>query len=216
MRTISQAVEGIIQESPFLAETMAEGVANHSKIARRIKPEVEKRLLETVSESAVAMALHRLSANPRTTPYGMEFLKQLDDITVRSNLVELVFPNTADISRVEEHVFKIAKEKKDAFLNFSRGLRESLLIINQEFEEEFLGVLKNEKNLRRTNGLSAITMHLPESSLNVSGLYYPILKTIAWEGISFVEVMSIDTEFSIIFNDRDIDRAFSALKRITS
>jgi hypothetical protein len=57
---------------------------------------------------------------------------------------------------------------------------------------------------------------LPEASLDVPGMYYPILKVIAEEGISFVEVMSVRTEFSITFKDQDIDRAFSVIKRITS
>jgi hypothetical protein len=59
-------------------------------------------------------------------------------------------------------------------------------------------------------------MHLPESSLNAPGLYYPVLKALAHEGLSFVEVMSVHTEFSIIFQDSDIDRAFSIVKRLTS
>ena len=60
MRTISQVVEEILQRSPFLVEAMHEGIANNAQIARRIRPDVEKRLMEEVSEGAIAMALHRL------------------------------------------------------------------------------------------------------------------------------------------------------------
>jgi hypothetical protein len=216
MKTISQVVEGVIQRSPFLAEAMAEGLANNAQIARRIKPEVEKILLEEVSEGSIAMALHRISKSSRKISYGTQFLKQMSDITVRSNLVQFVFPDSADVSAVLERVSRIAKNKKGAFLNFSRGLHESLLIVSKEIEDEVLASFGNQKYLKRIGGLSAITMRLPEQSLNVPGLYYPILKAIAEDGISLVEVMSIGTEFSTIFADKDIDRAFSAIKRITS
>lgn len=216
MKTISQVVEGVIQRSPFLAEAIAEGLANNAQIARRIKPEVEKILLEEVSEGSIAMALHRISKTSAVVPFGTRFLKQMSDITVRSNLVQFVFPDSVDVSSVLERVSRIAKSKKGAFLNFSRGLHESLLIVSGEIEEEVIRSFGNQKYLKRIGGLSAITMRLPEQSLNVPGLYYPILKAIAEDGVSLVEVMSVGTEFSTIFADKDIDRAFSAIKRITS
>jgi len=88
--------------------------------------------------------------------------------------------------------------------------------VSKEFEDEVRSALKGQKLVSRLDNLSAITMRLPESSLSVPGMYYPILKVIAAEGISFVEVMSVRTEFSIIFDDKDVDRAFSAIKRITA
>lgn len=205
-----------MQRSPFLIETMVEGVANNAQIARKIKPDVEKRLLEKVSEASIAMALHRMSKKVRPNPYSEKLLKQMNDITVRSNLVEFVCANSDALPEILETISKSARNRIDTFLNFSRGLYESLIIVSKEFEGEVARALKGEKQTRTLGNLSAITMRLPEASLTVPGMYYPILKAIAQEGISFVEVMSVRTEFSIIFKDEDIDRAFSVLKRITS
>ncbi|OGG58337.1 hypothetical protein A2853_00255 [Candidatus Kaiserbacteria bacterium RIFCSPHIGHO2_01_FULL_55_17] len=216
MRTISQVVEEVIGQSPFLAEALAEGIANNAEIARKIKPEVEKRLLEEVSESSIAMALHRMGKARKAPQFGLTFLKHISDITVRSGLVELVFPNSFDLFPVLESLSPVTKGKKDTFVTFSHGVHESLFIINKDFADFILAAFPRGIKVQRTEGLSAITMHLPETSLNVSGLYYPILKALAFEGVSFVEIMSVDTEFSIIFRDEDIDRAFSVIKKITS
>ena len=216
MRTISQAVEEIIQRSPFLAEAMAEGVANNAQIARKIKKEVEARLYEKVSEAAIAMALHRMGKKFRRAPYSEKLIKQMNDITVRSNLVEFVYANSDSLNHVLDVLGKHMAKRKDSFLNFSHGLHESLIVVNTEFESEVERALKGEKQVEKMTGLSAITMRLPEQSLAVPGMYYPILKAIAEEGISFEEVMSVRTEFSIIFKDEYVDRAFSVLKRITS
>lgn len=216
MRTISQVVEEVIGRSPFLAEALGDGIANTAEVARRIQPDVEKRLLEEVSESSIVMALHRMSKNRGIPPFGLKFLKHIRNITVRSGLVELVFESSLNSLPALQSLSRVVKNKKDSFVNFSRGIHESLCIVNKEFEQTVLDALAKEGRVRRTEGLSVITMQLPEESLTVPGLYYPILKALAFEGISFVEIMSVDTEFSIVFRDEDIDRAFSVIKRLTS
>ena len=216
MRTISQAVEEIIQRSPFLMEAMAEGIANNAQIARRITPDVEKRRYEKVSEGAIAMALHRMAENIKRPHYGGGFLKKMSDITVRSNLVEFTFPNSSDILQALEDVSKKAYRHKDAFFNLSRGVREVLLIVSEDLAADVAAALTHIRNVERIDGLSAISMRLPEESLNVPGVYYPVLRALSMEGISLVEVVSVRTEFSIIFENKNVDRAFSVIKRITS
>lgn len=216
MRTVSQVVEEILDRSPFLAETIAEGVANNAQIARKIKKEVEGHLLEEVSEASIGMALHRLSKKSRHLPFGTRFLKQMHDIAVRSNLVGYVFSNTDNFSVLAENALAAIRNRRDGFLNFSRGLHESLLIINKDIEKEIITDLKQKKYIRRMENISAITMRLPESSLSIPGVYYPVLKALALEGISFVEVMSVNTELSVLFEDKDIERAFSIIKKLTS
>jgi hypothetical protein len=213
---VSQVVEDILQRSPFLVEAIHEGVANNAQIARRIKPDVEKRLMEEVSEGSIAMALHRLSKDIKRPLYGERFLKQMNDITVRSNLVAFALPASAELPHLLDVLTKSMHARKDTFFNFSRGLHDSLIIASREFEKDVNDVLKKEKNVKKMEGLSAITLRLPENSLNVPGVYYPILKALAMEGISFYEMMSVRTEFTIIFDEKDVDHAFSVLKRVTS
>ncbi len=216
MRTISRAVEEVIARSSFLMEAMIEGIANNAQIARRIKPDVEKRLYEEVSEAAIAMALHRMTKDIQRPHYGAGFLKKMSDITVRSNLVEFAFANSHEAQSALEMISKKAHRARDTFFNLSRGLHEVILIVNAELALDVAHALKHVPSIRRLDDLSAITMRLPEDSLNVPGVYYPILRSLAMESISFVEVMSVRTEFSIIFRDSDVDTAFSILKRITS
>jgi hypothetical protein len=215
MKTISQIVEEEIRRTPFLEEILSEGLGNTAQIARRIKESIEKRRMQNVSESAIAMALHRMEKRRNHTASGLAFLKQIRDISVRSNLVEVIYPNTTNYIGVSDAFMALAKSEKDAFVNFSRGVHESLIIVSNDLMSALPEVAQN-KQLRIQTGLSAITMHLPKTSLDVPGLYYPILKALAHEGISFVEVMSVDLEFTILFRDSDIDRAFSVIKRMTS
>ena len=216
MRTVSQVVEEILQRSPFLTEAMHEGVANNAQIARRIKPDVEKRLMEEVSEGAIAMALHRLSKDIKRPLFGERFLKHMSDITVRSNLVEFSCAASAELPELLQLLSKAAGKRKDTFFNYSRGLYESVIIVSSQFETEVDAALKGQRDVEKVSNLSAITLRLPPDSLNVPGVYHPILKALAMEGISFVEVISVRTELSIIFEEKDVERAFAVIKRLTS
>src|SRR3989344_605516 len=171
MRTVSQVVEEILQRSPFLTEAMHEGVANNAQIARRIKPDVEKRLMEEVSEGSIAMALHRLSKNIKRPLFGERFLKQMGDITVRSNLVAFACPASAELPRLMDMLSKSVPKRTDTFFNFSRGVHESLIIVSQEFERDVEAILSKETDVKKMEHLSAISLRLPESSLNVPGVY---------------------------------------------
>ncbi|MCX6820220.1 MAG: hypothetical protein NT019_03010 [Candidatus Adlerbacteria bacterium] len=216
MKTVSQATEEVLSRAPFFLEALSEGIANNAQIARKIRPAVEELLYEEVSDASVAMAVHRFAKQTKKKIYGAGFLKKLHDVTVRSNLVEFIFENSTDSSRLLEAIVKNARGKTNSFLNFSRGSSESILIVSSDLEEYALNALKNVQGFRVQKGLSAITMRLPEESLAVPGVYYPILKAIAQEGINLIEVMSVLTEFSIILEDKDINHAFSVLKRVTS
>jgi hypothetical protein len=215
MRTISQVVEEIMQRSPFLLEAIQEGIANNASVARKIKPEVENRLMEGVSAAAVAMALHRLSSEIKRPSFGERYVKKMTDITVRSNLVEFTCAASAELPHLLDALSKTAMKRAETFFNYSRGLHESLIIVSQEFEKDVEKALRHEKDMRKVSNLSAITLRLPQESLTVPGVYYPILKALAMEGISFVEVMSVRTELSILFEEKDVERAFAVIKRIT-
>ena len=214
MRSIHSVVAEILDRHPFLDEVVSEGVGNTTEIARRIQPDVEKRLYEKVTLASISMALHRLSKERTHPNSGSHYLKQLRDITVRSKIIECILPNTKNLPNIFESLLQATKGRKDVFLSISQGLHETVIMINAEYEKDLRVLCKNEKP-KILHDLSVITLQLPESSLPVPGVYYPILKALAAENISFVEILSVNTELSIAFNDTDVDKAFAVLKRIT-
>src|SRR5258708_14613168 len=130
MITIAQATEEVVSKSPFIAEVLFEDIANISSIARRIKPNIEKRLFEKVSEESIGMALHRIIKKKKPPISGIKFLKDLSNITVRSNLIEFVFPSSFDSTKVSQKVLKKIKGKNDVFFNMLSGLLESIVIVS--------------------------------------------------------------------------------------
>ena len=62
--------------------------------------------------------------------------------------------------------------------------------------------------------LSAVIIRLAPSTVQTPGVYYAILKCLAWQNINVVDVVSTATEFTIFVGSDDLDRTFAALRRL--
>ncbi|MBP6888833.1 MAG: aspartate kinase, partial [Candidatus Pacebacteria bacterium] len=90
------------------------------------------------------------------------------------------------------------------------------IIISSDFEKDTEQILRNQSKVSKIKDLSSITIKLPEETITTPGVYYPILKALAWDGLNIIEVISIGSELSILFRSNDADRAFSVIKSLTS
>src|SRR3989338_96057 len=162
MITISQVVKDIIDHSPFLAEALYEGIGNISSIARKIQPQIEEKLLEDVSEEAVAMALRRVKRKIKPSTSVLNVLKDSGNITVRSNLTEFMFLNSSDIIKIHQDALKKTESNKSTFFNISIGFSESIIVVSDEFEKDIEKILENQKGVKKVRDLSSITIKLSE------------------------------------------------------
>lgn len=89
---------------------------------------------------------------------------------------------------------------------------ETGIIINQEGKSLIKKIFSQQEIVKTIENLAAITIRLPAENLFTPGVYYFILKVLAWEKINIIEVLSTYCEFTIIVKNKDIDRAFSILK----
>jgi len=216
MKATHIIVEEIIKKSPFLEEALAEGIINLSSLSRQIKPEIDEQLQKDVQIGAIAMALKRLSPkfDPNLKIKVKKVIHKLGDITVRSKITYYTFHNSDTLIEKQSELLKKLKGKKDIFFAFSQGVYETSIILSDSEHDDVSSMFKNESLVQETIGLSSITIKLPSENANVSGIYYFILKKIAWEGINILDIISTMHEFTIIVHDDSIDRAFSILKNL--
>ena len=217
MKATHVIVEEIIKKSPFLEEALAEGIINLSSLSRQIKPEIDEELHKDVQIGAIVMALKRLSPkfDPKLKIKVKKVINKLGDITVRSKITYYTFTNSDTIIEKQAELLKKLKSKKDTFFAFSQGVYETTIILSDSEQNDVDTLFKFETLVQETSGLSSITVKLPSENADVSGIYYFILKKIAWEGINILDIISTTHEFTIIVNDESVDRAFSILKSMS-
>ncbi len=216
MITVSQAVEKVVKVKPFVVEALCEGILNNSSLARQIKPMVEKLAGKQVKMGAIVMALNRLVPQlDYSLSQNLEkLLESLGDIIVRSNLTDYTYKNSNNIFHCHTNVMQEISNQQDVFYTLVRGVFESNLVVSSTYEKLVEEHFKDEECIYKQGELSAITLKLPTSNVQVTGFYYHIMKAIAWEGINIKEVISSTNEFTVIVNDADVDRAFSILKNL--
>ncbi|MCB0380762.1 MAG: aspartate kinase, partial [Flavobacteriales bacterium] len=141
-------------------------------------------------------------------------INKLGDITVRSRITYYTFKNSETIVDRQADLLKKIKGKKDTFFAFSQGVYETTIILSDSEHDDVDSIFKNETLIQETKGLSSLTIKLPSENADVSGIYYFILKKIAWEGINILDIISTMHEFTIVVDDDSIDRAFTILKNL--
>lgn len=209
-------VEELIRNAPYLETALAEDIVNYSSLARYLKPKIEKRLLKDIREGAIIMALKRASERLKgTLPKTEEIIKMLGDITIRSNLVDYTFVNSPTLINAQNKIIEKMKDRKDIFMTISHGISQISVIASESIENEIKEIFKEETAICTLNNLSSLTIRIPLEATKMPGVLYSILKLLAWEGISLIEMISTYTELTIVLNNKDIEKAFSLVKEAT-
>lgn len=214
MRTISAVVEDYIKKKPFLQTALAQGIINLTSLSRVVKDEIEHELGKEVRNGAIVMALKRLSEDLefRATHKIVKILKNIGEITVRSNLTDYTFLNSETILAKQARLLEEVHQNQDIFYTSSRGVNEINIVVSNVLDKKVEEIFALERCTQKGTNLSSVTVKLPAENVTVPGIYYFIFQRLAWEGIVLNEVISTTNEFTIIVNDAQVDVAFKTIK----
>lgn len=213
MKTIQEAVERTIRKTPFIEEALNEKLINVSSLARIILPEVSNLLQKEVKAGAVMMAINRLSpaSELRIRKNIRRFTRALGDFIVRSDLCDFTFKNTPSLLKQVAKILSKTSENSDYFLTVSQGIFETNIVTSTNLRDSIEEFFKEETLINNVEDLASITVKLPAENLEQSGIYYFILKQLAWADIPLQEVISTTNEMTIVVKEEDINQTFSIL-----
>ncbi len=213
MDRISKVIERLINQSPFIQEAISEGLINISSLARKLNPDIANITGKEVSDSAIIMAIKRMppGTNQKIERRIKNFMADLGDLIVRSNLVKSTFNNYVGISQDQAKFLTQIKDISDNFYTVSRGVAETTIITNEQFKSQITTIFNQAQLISESSELSSITMKLPPVNSEISGVYYYLLKKLAWEGINLAEVISTTNEFTIVVDTKIVSKAFTVL-----
>jgi len=207
-------VEEYVLETPLVEQHLSLGLINLSALARHLRPRIRKALLRPVSEASIMMALKRLG--PRVaarTRAPVTRTARPSDLTLRSNLVELTYHTSDTIREKHRRLLNRSDRVEDAFVTYTQGAAEVMLMVSAGLERAVLEIFEGERLVSKVRNLSALVIRLAPSTVQTPGVYYAILKRLAWQDLNVVDVVSTSTEFTIVVSNEVVDQAFSALRR---
>jgi len=216
MLTIAQIVEKEIRQRPFLEEVMTEGLVNLSALARLIRPEIERTLGREIKEGAILMALKRYNSpfSPFLNVKLMNSLNKIGEITVRSQLSDFTYKNSDRIVEKQKSLLLLIEDKRECFYTFSQGIYETTMVISSSMSDDLENLFKDEKLVSKIDKLSSVTLRLPENNTKLIGLYYFILKKIAYHKVNIIELISTTNEFTLVVDEQDAALTFNVLKQL--
>ena len=213
MKTIQEVVEGTIRKTPFIEEALNEKLINVSSLARIILPEVSAALKKEVKVGAVMMAINRLSpaSELRIRKNIKKLALDLGDVIVRSDLCDFTFKNTPSLLKEIAKILTKSSESSDYFLTVSQGIFETNIVISKNLQPFVNEIFEKENLIANVLELASLTIKLPKENQEQSGIYYFILKQLAWADISLQEIISTTNEMTIVVKEKDINQTFAIL-----
>src|SRR3989344_2290123 len=189
MLTVPEAAEKIINRSRYLSEAISKNIINLSALARYMKPELEDMLEKKISDTAILMALNRLAPTIKPKYVYKNLFKNPPDMIVRSNLIEITATHSENLVTKYPFLLKLSGVKDNYFLTITDGVFETAIVASLDLKDKIKQILKEETITEFTN-LSSITIRLPEEAISTPGIFYFFLKSLAWEGVNVVEIIS--------------------------
>lgn len=214
MSTVTRVVEKLVREKQFIHEGLRRGIISHAGLAEEILPHVEEVLQKKVTFSAVNMAIRRCAEKLPDLRIERTIFDEHSDVTVRSNLTEIVLFKTLDVQEKLRQLYDVVDLKGGDFLTVTQGLHEVLVITNARHAEGMVRLFPPEVVRKTIPDLASITVHISPDATGVVGMFYLITRELGWESINIIDIVSTYTELTVLLSEKDTGRAFDVMKRL--
>lgn len=214
MLTVPEVTTTIIKRSRYLSEALEKDIINVSSLARYMKPEIEQVLLKEISEASIVMAIKRIKDQlPRQPRYKQIFISQ-PEMIMRSNLNLISVLNSETLYQACSKFFNSYPIQRRQFFALTEGFSETSVVVSHTLRDKMQYIFEKETVTIDLLHLSSITIQLPKDAVASPGVIYFFLKSLAWEGVNIIEIVSTSLELTLVFEEKDIDKAFTILKSL--
>lgn len=139
---------------------------------------------------------------------------EIGDLLVRSNLADFTFKNSDTLKEQQSKLMNMLNKENDSFFTICHGITETTFIVSSNHIDTINELFKDEKLTSHSKNLASVSVKLPPINSELHGIYYYLLKHLAWEGINIIEIVSTSNEFTTVVSQVDIDRAFTILMKL--
>lgn len=213
MVTVSYVTEEIVKRRPFLQEAISKGLINYAALAEALTPEIEQITKKKVKPAAVMMALRRLSDKLEKTFVNNLRFDQETDVNVRSDLFEIVLYKNKRVEKKVKELYAGLEAKNRDMLSITLGIEQINIISNKRYKQKIMSKFDKSDIVTEFGNLAGITINFSMKIAKQSGFFYLLTRSLAWENISVVEMVSTLTELTIIVKENDVTQAYDAIKK---
>ena len=213
---LSTLIQSIINNAPFIRESMDAGLINYTSLARYLQPKVQRHFDKKINTSAIVMAIARMPPSPSQSldKSLRSFMQQLGNVVVRSDIEDFSYAHSSSIQASQSRFLASIDNASQHYYSICMGMNETTIVVSKHLQSQVEAIFIDETLVVHRSNLAALGIKLPKSNQEVSGVYYTLLKQLAWQGINIVEVLSTSNEITLVVSKSDIDQVFAMVMRL--
>lgn len=212
MKQTSAAVREIVGRHPLIRRAMAARILNYSAAARAIRKEVESLVGRDAEASAIVSALARMESEDAPRVKELEIRQLL----LKSGLSDIALRrNERTITLVESTRQKTDFDAGETLIE-TLGDHEINVVTEERIAEELLRNVSEKDVLRHYERVCELCIYITENMSRVPGVFAAITLHLAANDINVLECFSTLTEFSVVVEQEDAQRAYAALQELVA
>jgi hypothetical protein len=205
MKSISKAVEEVVQSDMRVLDAIRMGIINNRKLAQQIQEEVSKTAEQNAGVSTIAVTLQRLGTRIKTESdrkYANIFkgsrLQLMDDISI------LYLKGQPRIDKPET--------KNGGFYVKVQGIGTTTVLVDDSSMDSI--EYKKDELLKRLSSLSAIVITSPREIVETPGVIAHLMMALGGANINVVEVTSSYDNTFLIVDKKDSLKAVEIVRSL--
>ena len=214
MVSISHVVKKIVEEQPLIYEGIVNNIINFPNLADQLKPKIEKELGSKVKESAIIMALRRLSEKIQSKEQVSSKFKFHSEIIMKTGLSDITLVKSPSLMKKLNKIYEAVDYEKGETLNIIQGNYEITIVVSEKHTNKIKSLLNDEKIINIEKDLVSLAMSFDKDFLYTPGILAKVTRKLHWENINIFENISTMTEVIFIVNKKDAMRAYNALQEL--
>jgi|688.fasta_scaffold144394_2 hypothetical protein len=209
MLSITDHVRNILVSQPLIEEMLGQNLLNTTQYAKQIQPQIEQKSYKKVEIGSIVTALSRLKNDIKN------FTKinfKAEDISLKFPISEISYTlSTAHISKTSK-IYEKFGGLENHFLNIVSGSSETTIFVNTKYKTEIIKAFGKKSKIVLDN-LCLINLKFNPKYFYETGITYLVLKSLTWNNVNLVEIVSTYTEIGLIISMKDSQKAFDILSR---
>jgi aspartokinase len=214
MVTISHVVSKLINEKVYLYEAISKRIASYGSVARQLKPDVEKELGKEVEHTAIVTAIRRFADKIEHKYKDVKFNSKYAEVNLKTHIIDINVLKTQALFDKLKRFYDVVDFERGDILHVIYGRSHVAIVTNERYKDQILKLLQNQKIKKIEEDLVALSFTVGRKRIDKPGVLFQITRSLAWENINIIEIISVDLDIAFIVEKKDAIKGYNALERL--
>ncbi len=211
--SLSEFARQTIDNSPFIKSCLADGLINYSALARRLCPEIEKRLGKDVNLESLVVAIRRYADGKLKEPTISKEIAGIianSSVSLQTNVSYAVVEGTRETIESVKSLLEAAEWELGEMRVVVQSAGKIFLLLKKSRMDELKSMLNAGIN-ELVEDKAIISVRTPKEGTEAYGIIGEMANALARKGIS-IELVSVPPELHFIVEEGKSDTAYHELK----